>query len=432
MPVKIIDRTYTHLGRPADNNIDWLLGNVGVWQKLTLTCEFEVAINFTTTNVLFMEEPNTFTLGDGSEWREQGFEVGDNFEVKWSVTDSAFVTQVYTVTGTIANLSSAIVSQCIANTDLTLTNPVADYQTEYGTWVTNPITVADTLTNIWLSICDIYNSLPGTDVTVIDTNTIDLDITADKLISAKVKDTGWVDLEGFDFYSGSATKPQVRRIGNVLHFRGYVFVPLDNGAGGIHGLSSFADYNNIPTCVPALGGAGAVTISVGGVISFNGGSSVIPTSVTSDTFDADYRMPYPGVLSRPIVVTGAYGSVLTGACRIGITDAGVLYIGSLRDQEEISGASGFIGGSHLRFITSNVRSGESIPNYINTASDIHNFPATGVNALVAETDFSGADYTWPFTCDAGEANELGGFFATIEGLTAFLDCDADIVETTCY
>ena len=110
MPVKIIDRTYTHLGRPGDTNINWLLGNVGVWQKLTLTCEFEVAINFTTTNVLFMEEPNTFTLGDGSEWREQGFEVGDNFEVKWALTDSSNVTQVYTVTGTIQSINGSIMT----------------------------------------------------------------------------------------------------------------------------------------------------------------------------------------------------------------------------------------------------------------------------------------------------------------------------------
>ena len=338
----------------------------------------------------------------------------------------------YAITGTMASLTNAIGSQSIANTDLTLTNPVANYQTQYPTWVTTPATVADTLTNIWLAVYDIYASLPPTAVTVQDTNTVELSVTADLQISAKVKDTGWVDLNGFDFYSGTATKPQVRRIGNVLHFRGYVFVPLDNGAGGIHGLSSYADYNNIPTCIPGTSGAGAVSISTGGVISFNGGLNVIPTSVTTNNLDADYRMPYPAVLSRPIIVTGSDGTVLTAAARIGITSAGVIYVGSLRDQEEISGATGFIGGSHLRFITSNVRSGESIPNYINTDTDIHNFPAAGANNLVGETDFSGSDYTWPFSCDAGDSGNLGGFFATIEGLTAFLDCSSDIVETTCY
>jgi hypothetical protein len=337
-----------------------------------------------------------------------------------------------TATGSGLELTTAVGQKCIIDGDTQLNtgtpfsaNPLWIQDASYAT-------VADAINNLWIALCDVYNyTTSSVGVTVLDTNTVDLNITVGNLLSAKVKDTGWVDLEGFDFYSGSAIKPQVRRIGNVLHFRGYIFVPLSDGGGGIQALGSFSDYNSIPRCNPATG-AGGVTISVGGVISFNGGLSVIPTSVTTDTFDGDYRMPYPGVLSRPIIVTGAYGTVLNAACRIGITSAGVLFIGALRDQEEISGAPGFVGGSHLRFITSNVRSGESIPNYINTASYIHNFPAAGVNALVAETDFSGADYTWPFDCDAGDSSDLGGFFATIEGLTAFLDCDADIVETTCY
>ncbi len=334
------------------------------------------------------------------------------------------------VLGLPADITTAVTSQCVVGADATRNNPGVTYST-LATWVGSPTTVEDAITNIWLVLCDLYNALNST-VTVTDTNTIDLEITTDNEISAKIKDSGWVDLAGFEFYSGSATKPQVRRIGNVLHFRGYVFVPLDNGAGGIHGLTDFSDYNNIGTCIPGTSGPGAVTISTGGVISFNAGVNVIPASVTGNSLDADYRMPYPAVLSRPIIVTGSYGTVLTAAARIGITSAGILYVGSLKDQEEISGASGFIGGSHLRFITSNVRSGESIPNYINTDTDIHNFPAAGANNLVAETDFSGTDYTWPFSCDAGNSSNLGGFFATIEGLTAFLACDADVGEASCY
>jgi len=338
----------------------------------------------------------------------------------------------YAVTGTTTALTTAISTQSIANTDNTLTNPAADYQTEYPTWVTTPTTVANTLTNIWLAIYDIYTSLPPTAVTVDTTNTVELDITAGLQISAKIKDTGWADLNGFDFYSGTAVKPQVRRVGNVLHFRGFVFVPLDNGAGGIHGLSSYTDYNNIPTCIPGTAGAGAVSISTGGVISFNGGISAIPASITGDNLDGTYRLPYPAVLSRPMIISGTVGTSLTAASNLGITDAGVLYIASLRDQEQTGTTTGVIGGSHLRFITSNVRSGESVPNYINSATDIHNFPAAGVNNLVGETDFGGIDYTWPFTCDAGDSGNLGGFFVSIDGLTAFLDCSADITATTCY
>tara|TARA_R100000655_G_scaffold32540_2_gene64399 strand:- start:12921 stop:14555 length:1635 start_codon:yes stop_codon:yes gene_type:complete len=335
------------------------------------------------------------------------------------------------VLGLPADITTAVTSQCVVGADATRNNPGVTYST-LATWVGSPTTVEDAITNLWLVVCDLYSALGSSAISVVDTNTIDLNMTAGYELSAKIKDTGWVDLAGFEFYSGSATKPQVRRIGNVLHFRGYIFVPLSDGAGGIQALGSFADYNSIPRCNPATGVAGGVTISSGGVIQFNQGTSSIPSAVTGNNLDADYRMPYPAVLSRPIIVTGSYGTVLTAAARIGITNTGILYVGSLRDQEEISGAAGFIGGSHLRFITSNVRSGESIPNYINSATDIHNFPAAGANNLVGETDFSGTDYTWPFSCDAGDSSDLGGFFATIEGLTAFLACDADMGEASCY
>lgn len=341
-----------------------------------------------------------------------------------------------TSTGSATELTTAVGQACITDASVSLEKGSAMSIGYAGLWVDDAdySTVADAINNIWISLCDVFSYLTSGkfEITTLDSNTINLTLSADKVLTAKVQDTGWVDLEGFEFYSGTAAKPQVRRIGNVLHFRGYVFVPLDNGAGGIHGLSSYSDYNNIATCIPGTSGPGAVSISTGGVISFNNGTSVIPTSITSKNLDADYRMPYPAVLNRPIVISGTVGTSLTAASRIAITEAGVLYIASLRDQEQIASATGVIGGSHLRFITSNIRSGESVPNFINADTDIHNFPAAGANNLVGETDFSGSDYTWPFSCDAGDSGNLGGFFATIEGLTAFLDCSSDITATTCY
>ena len=91
-----------------DTSIDWLLGNTGVWQKLTMQCEFEVAINFDTSNPLFMEEPNIFTLGSGKDWSSYGFEVGDSFEVKWTTTviDTG-ASSVSTVVGVIEEIDGS-------------------------------------------------------------------------------------------------------------------------------------------------------------------------------------------------------------------------------------------------------------------------------------------------------------------------------------
>lgn len=108
MPVKILEREYTSIFRPQDTNINWLIGNIGVWQKLRLRCEFEVAINFDTSSTLFMEEPNIFTLNDGSTWQDNGFEVGDSFEVKWATTKTDDgTTTVSTVTGVINEIDGA-------------------------------------------------------------------------------------------------------------------------------------------------------------------------------------------------------------------------------------------------------------------------------------------------------------------------------------
>jgi len=65
--------------------------------------------------------------------------------------------------------------------------------------------------------------------TIQDTTTIDLDYTGG-ILTAVVQDTGWVDLLGFTYYAGSAVKPECRRIGNQIHFRGSVVVPLANPA----------------------------------------------------------------------------------------------------------------------------------------------------------------------------------------------------------
>ena len=108
MAVTILERVYTHIERPLDQDIDWCMGNVGVWQKLRLRCEFQAAIKFDTTNSLFMEEPNIFTLNNGSNWFDNGFDVGDFFVMKWTTvnlnTGAATVSQV---TGTIVQINGS-------------------------------------------------------------------------------------------------------------------------------------------------------------------------------------------------------------------------------------------------------------------------------------------------------------------------------------
>jgi len=78
-------------------------------------------------------------------------------------------------TGLPADIVSAVLSQCIANTSVTLTNPPVPFATEYlGSWINTPVTVADAITNLWITVCDIYNYLIALTFTGDTTSTIEL------------------------------------------------------------------------------------------------------------------------------------------------------------------------------------------------------------------------------------------------------------------
>ena len=108
MSVLVLNREYTPIERHLDRNITWLLGNVGTWQKLRLEIEVGAFIEFSLSNTLNMEEPNRFILNNGEDWREHGFEVGDNFIVYWEIYNiTSQSTTTYNVTGSIASIQGS-------------------------------------------------------------------------------------------------------------------------------------------------------------------------------------------------------------------------------------------------------------------------------------------------------------------------------------
>ena len=53
MAVKVLKREYTSLFDQTNQNINWLLGNVGTWQKLTLEVAFSTEIKFSYKSFIF-------------------------------------------------------------------------------------------------------------------------------------------------------------------------------------------------------------------------------------------------------------------------------------------------------------------------------------------------------------------------------------------
>lgn len=65
------------------------------------------------------------------------------------------------VGGTPANLVNAVAAQCTTNTDPALsvqyTNPLQTISAEYASWILAPTSIADTINNLWIALCDVRN-----------------------------------------------------------------------------------------------------------------------------------------------------------------------------------------------------------------------------------------------------------------------------------
>ena len=348
----------------------------------------------------------------------------------------------FTVTGSTTDLTNAVDANCITDASISLTKSPATMGAGYaGTWVPDVSysSVADAINNIWISLCDIFNYLTVNDftITVADTNTVNLELSAGNELTAKVQDTGWQPLVGFNYQTGTIGPPECRRIGNTIHFRGLIYVPLGDGGNRPIDASSVSSYSSTYTTSVAtsgLGSEGACALFGNSSLKFNAGASVIPTTVldVAENLDGPYRLNFPTVALRVLNVTPSNGVdsfLLSAACRVGINEDKSFYVGSLHDAEEGAGNSaGLVGNSALRYITSNVRTGESIPLFNAATSDLHSFPTSGVQNI--ETDVDAQIY--PITCDAGDVSQLGGFYFTIEGLTAHVACSTNIPSASCY
>jgi hypothetical protein len=188
-----------------------------------------------------------------------------------------------------------------------------------------------------------------------------------------ILDTGWHDLEGFNHYQ-NVQRPQARRIGNVIHFRGIAIVPLSSDGGTtVETLNGATAYYGIFETAPYTG-VGGVDLNSNGSVIFNESASCIPTTVLAANvqLDGSYNKPFINMV-RPIRLDGNNGTALTAICTITIQSNKALRLGVLKDLEIIQGGGDqFLGSSPFRYITSDIREDNVVPNYIDPDSFIHN------------------------------------------------------------
>ena len=284
--------------------------------------------------------------------------------------------------------------------------------------------------------------IAGIPTSIEDTTTVDLNYNAG-ILSAKVQDTGWVDLLGFNHYSTDPTmtvkRPQVRRIGNVLHFRGSLIIPLedDTKVGSVvtwlykSGTNTYEGVSN--TALPASGkkpftGTGGVTISPFGSLSFNNGNNVIPTSVLPSGYVLDSGYSVGWRLNWRAMDTGSCNTVLTSFANIAISPTGSLIWGCLADLEEsfVSGCSpGAWSTSALNYAVSNVTKGNQVTDF-KSAINVHD-SASSSNQNAQPFFKTSEEY--PITINANDPNEIGGFWTILDGLTAFIGPCVETIPT---
>ena len=361
-------------------------------------------------------------------------------------------------TGEPAEISAAVQSQLLCINDLT--QPLAALPTittfsayYAGTWVQDGdlSTAADAINNIWITLCDLYTYVSNfnVNINVQDTNTVNLTF-ASGILSADVQDTGWVKLVGFDTYMNDTAGtlyeyPQVRRIGNQLHFKGLVVVPLAETTSAlrpwlytntVNNYEEDPSTGNATTIVTPYQGTGGVILNTFGSIQFNrngagNAESVLPTSVIPAGYQLDgaYAHPSGYVPARRIIKIGANTStMLTSLFSINISETGIFSFGLVKNSEEsnINGNNAAWDTSHLNYIISHVVSGESVPQFKTATNIVHSLAGGGTSDL--NLDFPAA-YTYPFTCNANDETEVGGFFVSITGLTAFISPCGTLIPT---
>lgn len=253
----------------------------------------------------------------------------------------------------------------------------------------------------------------------------DASIPGFRLMCCKEVDTGWIDLLGFSFIP-AGSRPQYRVIGRAIQFRGTAVIALDNGAGAIVPYTNEASYVSQALVVPyqGSGATGGVVVNPAGSITFNGGAASLPVQYFPDgIYSKRWAIGFRRILAQE---ESSNAISYTSTATIYISNTGILSLDCLIDLE-VYGPSNPVGMAPLRFINSNVVTGQRsvdlrnvydsvLTTYTNTL-----FGNANNAGLVLQPNLvQGPELAHSVTMDAAIPSNLGGFNFCLDGLMAFM------------
>jgi hypothetical protein len=255
-------------------------------------------------------------------------------------------------------------------------------------------------------------------------------------------DTGWVNLEGFEFLetangwpAANMPKPQVRRIGRTLYFRGNAWIPLatdstgntlaipdNNGNTSVINQEGYM-YNKSARTYEGNSPKGCTTSSAG-TITFNKGTKVVPSSVLDgSTIDTAYATKVIarrriGLWNTALDTRQNENAVLNTYFNVVLDANGKLILGVELDVESSTTISSVSGSNSLRFICSSIIAGQDAYKY-NTGAVTLNSTTAG-SGTISLPNFATSTGVYGFTCDSTIPDDLGGFYFPIDNLVAQL------------
>lgn len=244
-------------------------------------------------------------------------------------------------------------------------------------------------------------------------------------IASTLNDTGWVDLEGFSWISSANTrKPQFRKYGKQVFFRGTAIVPLSNTLGGDGliamteaGIGAYYVNDAYPYVYQGIGGC---TLNSNGAAYFNNGSSIFPSDYNIQ-IDKMYQTGFQ-LASRVVKTRSANSAVAFSTIFNTYVDtSGVLTIQTYKDLElspYVPNPVLGLGSGGARILNTQVKTAEHVVNWqqsTNGYTQSANAYPTYTRAWVVPSNAN--DFL--FDCDPAEETQIGGFQVNLDGLTAF-------------
>jgi len=230
-------------------------------------------------------------------------------------------------------------------------------------------------------------------------------------ITGNTADSGWLPLPTWTGATGVQNilnipePPEFRVVGRQVFFKGWLVIPLDDTLGGL--VNDFTAIRSTNGNTPLTSGTG---------ISITNLTVSMPPIFASANLYPDQTMRFNGLLGfRRTTTSNTFD--MTTVVDLEFDQAGDVFVHSIRDRETAGGST--LQYNQLRNIITVVAATDRALDW-STYRSSANSGGTLQNVVTAGTD------TFPISFDGTDAENFGGVYIPLDGLSYLVDPDDDV------